>query len=61
MKAEDLVREIERKLGKVTAEPGVANVGRIASVADGIVRVEGLSRAGFGKRWSSRTAAAGLS
>ena len=49
MKAEDLVREIERKLGKVTAEPGVANVGRIASVADGIVRVEGLSRAGFGE------------
>ncbi len=49
MKAEDLVREIERKLGKVKAEPGVANVGRIASVADGIVRVEGLSRAGFGE------------
>ena len=49
MKAEDLVREIERKLGTVKAEPGVANVGRVASVADGIVRVDGLSRAGFGE------------
>jgi F-type H+-transporting ATPase subunit alpha len=49
MKAEDLVRDIERKLGKVKAEPGVANVGRVASVADGIVKVDGLSRAGFGE------------
>ncbi|HEY9593457.1 MAG TPA: F0F1 ATP synthase subunit alpha, partial [Spirochaetia bacterium] len=49
MKAEDLVREIEKNLVRVKAGPTVANVGRVVSVADGIVRVNGLSRAGYGE------------
>ena len=49
MKAEDLVREIEQKLSHVAVEPSVANVGRVTSVADGIVRADGLSHAGYGE------------
>jgi F-type H+-transporting ATPase subunit alpha len=49
MKAEELVRQIEERLGAVNADPGVANVGRVVAVADGIVRAEGLSRAGYGE------------
>jgi F-type H+-transporting ATPase subunit alpha len=49
MKAEELVRQIEERLGAVSADPGVANVGRVVAVADGIVRAEGLSRAGYGE------------
>ncbi len=49
MKAEELVRQIEEKLGSVTVQPGVSNVGRVVAVADGIVRADGLSRAGYGE------------
>jgi F-type H+/Na+-transporting ATPase subunit alpha len=49
MKAEDLVRQIEEKLGTVSVHPAVANVGRVKNVADGIVRADGLSRAGYGE------------
>jgi F-type H+-transporting ATPase subunit alpha len=49
MKAEELVRQIEERLGVVSAEPAVANVGRVVSVADGIARADGLSRAGYGE------------
>jgi F-type H+-transporting ATPase subunit alpha len=49
MKAEDLVRKLEQKLATVEVRPAVDNVGRVASVADGIARVEGLSRAGYGE------------
>ncbi len=49
MKAEELVRQIEERLGAVSAEPGVANVGRVVAVADGIARADGLSRAGYGE------------
>jgi F-type H+/Na+-transporting ATPase subunit alpha len=49
MKAEDLVRELEKKLAGVTAGPDVSNVGRVAGVADGIVKAEGLSKAGYGE------------
>jgi F-type H+-transporting ATPase subunit alpha len=50
MKAEELVRQIEEKLGSVTVRPGVANVGRVVGVADGIVKADGLSRAGYGEQ-----------
>ncbi|HYW82025.1 MAG TPA: F0F1 ATP synthase subunit alpha, partial [Spirochaetia bacterium] len=50
MKAEELVRQIEEKLGSVTARPAVANVGRVVGVADGIVKADGLSRAGYGEQ-----------
>ena len=50
MKAEELVRQIEEKLGTVTARPAVANVGRVVGVADGIVKADGLSRAGYGEQ-----------
>ena len=49
MKAEDLVRQIEEKLGSLAVRPEVANMGRVISVADGIVRADGLSRAGYGE------------
>ena len=49
MKAEELVRQIEEKLGTVAVQPAVANVGRVKNVADGIVRADGLSRAGYGE------------
>ena len=49
MKAEDLVRQIEEKLGSLAVRPEVANMGRVVSVADGIVRADGLSRAGYGE------------
>src|SRR5512146_1527923 len=50
MKAEELVKQIEEKLGGIGVRPEVANVGRVVSVADGIVRADGLSRAGFGEQ-----------
>jgi F-type H+-transporting ATPase subunit alpha len=50
MKAEELVKQIEEKLGTLGVRPEVANVGRVVSVADGIVRVDGLSRAGYGEQ-----------
>ena len=50
MKAEELVRQIEEKLGSVAARPAVANVGRVVGVADGIVKADGLSRAGYGEQ-----------
>jgi F-type H+/Na+-transporting ATPase subunit alpha len=49
MKAEELVRQIEEKLAGVSVGPGISNVGRVAGVADGIVKAEGLSRAGYGE------------
>ena len=43
MKAEDLVRQIEEKLGTLAdIRPEVANIGRVVNVADGIVRADGL-------------------
>ncbi len=50
MKAQDLVREIEERLSNVAVRPGVTNVGHVISVGDGIIRVDGLSRAGFGEQ-----------
>ncbi|HET6486647.1 MAG TPA: F0F1 ATP synthase subunit alpha, partial [Spirochaetia bacterium] len=50
MKAQDLVREIEERLSTVAVRPGVTNVGHVISVGDGIIRVDGLSRAGFGEQ-----------
>ncbi len=50
MKAEELVRQIEERLGSIAARPEVANTGRVIGVADGIVRVDGLSRAGYGEQ-----------
>ena len=49
MKAEDLVRQIEEKLQTAEVRPAVANVGHVVSVGDGIVRADGLSRAGYGE------------
>ncbi len=49
MKAEDLVRQIEQKLEITEVHPSVANVGRVVSVGDGIIRADGLSRAGYGE------------
>jgi F-type H+/Na+-transporting ATPase subunit alpha len=50
MKAEDLIRQIEQKLSGVDARPEVANVGQVISVGDGIIKADGLSRAGFGEQ-----------
>jgi F-type H+-transporting ATPase subunit alpha len=50
MKPEELIKQIERKLSEVEVRPEVANVGRVISIGDGIVRADGLSRAGFGER-----------
>jgi len=50
MKAQDLVREIEERLSTVAVRPGVTNVGHVIGVGDGIIRVDGLSRAGFGEQ-----------
>ncbi|HET6450339.1 MAG TPA: F0F1 ATP synthase subunit alpha [Spirochaetia bacterium] len=50
MKAEELVKQIEEKLGTLGVRPEVANVGRAIGVADGIVRADGLSRAGYGEQ-----------
>jgi len=62
MKAEDLVREIERKLGKVHGGTG-RRQRRPHRKRRGRHRARGgsLPRRLSGKRWSSRTAAAGLS
>jgi F-type H+/Na+-transporting ATPase subunit alpha len=50
MKAEELVKQIEEKLGTIGVRPEVANIGRVISVADGVVRADGLSRAGYGEQ-----------
>ena len=50
MKPEELIRQIEQKLSGVEVRPEVTNVGRVVSIGDGIVRADGLSRAGFGER-----------
>ncbi len=49
MKAEDLVKQIEQRLQGAEVRPAVANVGRVVSVGDGIVKADGLSRAGYGE------------
>jgi len=49
MKAEELVRQIEQRLQTSEVRPSVANVGRVVSVGDGIVKADGLSRAGYGE------------
>ena len=49
MKAEDLIRKIEEKLSGVEMRPEVANVGRVITLGDGIVKADGLSRAGYGE------------
>ena len=49
MKAEDLIRQIEQRLSSVDVKPEVANVGRVVALGDGIVRADGLSRAGYGE------------
>ncbi len=49
MKAEDLVKQIELKLQTAEVRPAVANVGHVVSVGDGIVKADGLSRAGYGE------------
>jgi F-type H+-transporting ATPase subunit alpha len=50
MKAEELVKQIEERLGSLGVRPEVANVGHVISVADGVVRADGLSRAGYGEQ-----------
>ena len=49
MKAEELVRQIEEKLRGAEVRPAVANVGHVVSIGDGIVKADGLSRAGYGE------------
>ncbi|MGO9411675.1 MAG: F0F1 ATP synthase subunit alpha [Spirochaetia bacterium] len=49
MKAEDLVRQLEERLQGAEVRPAVANVGRVVSVGDGIIKADGLSRAGYGE------------
>lgn len=49
MKTEDLIREIEKELEKFEVAPLVSNIGYVESVGDGIVKANGLSRAGFGE------------
>jgi F-type H+-transporting ATPase subunit alpha len=50
MKAEELIRQIEERLGTVSVQPGVANVGHAVAIADGIVKADGLSHAGYGEQ-----------
>ncbi len=49
MKAEELIRQIEERLALVEVRPEVANVGKVITLGDGIVKADGLSRAGYGE------------
>lgn len=46
---EEFISQIEKKLTLVSADKTVENVGEVLFVGDGIVRANGLSRAGFGE------------
>lgn len=49
MKPEDLIQQIEKKLSTVHITPKTENIGIVEMIGDGIIQVNGLSRAGFGE------------
>lgn len=46
---EDFIKEIEKKLSSLDIAPKSSNEGAVLSIGDGIARVSGLSKAGFGE------------
>lgn len=58
--AEEFLKEIESKLSHVDTDNTVSNVGTVVSVGDGVVRANGLSRAGFGEEVEFEEGAHGL-
>jgi F-type H+-transporting ATPase subunit alpha len=60
MDARELIRRIEDRLSGMQARPETANVGRVVALGDGIVKADGLSRAGFGERVEFEDGSSGL-
>lgn len=60
MKPEDLILELEKKLGEIDISPSVTNEGTIESVGDQIVQASGLSKAGFGEEVKFENGSRGL-
>src|SRR3990167_8985635 len=46
---QDFLKQIERKLDNMDVIPKEENVGSVLSIGDGIVKVSGISKAGFGE------------
>ncbi len=49
LQTSEFIKEIERKLSKMDVVPKAQNTGTVLSIGDGIVKVAGLSQAGFGE------------
>ncbi len=60
MKPEELIKQIEEKLSTVHISPKVENIGIVESIGDGIVQVNGLTKAGFGEEVAFANGARGL-
>ena len=46
---QDFLKQVEKKLDNMDIIPKEENVGEVLSIGDGIVKVSGISKAGFGK------------
>src|SRR5258708_6354822 len=46
---QDFLKAIEKKLDSIDIVPKQENVGEVLSIGDGIVKVSGISKAGFGE------------
>ena len=60
MKPEDLIDQIEKRLSTVHITPKTENIGIVEMVGDGIIQVNGLSRAGFGEEVEFSNGSKGL-
>lgn len=49
MDLSDFLKQVEKKLDNMDIIPAEENVGKVLSVGDGIVKVSGISKAGFGE------------
>ncbi len=57
---QDFLKQIEGKLNNMDVVPKSENVGKVLSIGDGIVKVSGLSQAGFGEEVEFADKTAGL-
>lgn len=57
---QELLREIDKKIGSIDITPKATNEGRVLSIGDGIANASGLSLAGFGEEVEFEDATRGL-
>jgi F-type H+-transporting ATPase subunit alpha len=60
MNSEELIQQIEKRLSTIHINPKSENVGIVESIGDGIVKINGLSKAGFGEEVAFENGSRGL-